>query len=301
MSKIDYTRSDKRLAEQSSNDPQALIRQQLGETQRYLDAKMPQLERWITGGVDPRALVRFAMLDMSAPTRAGEKLRECSRESIYMSLLACAVTGLEPGALKGEAFLVPFAKKAQFMIGWRGIVKQARRSRDIFGVTANVVFDHDTFELDLASGGPPVHRPLLRGNRGEIIGAYAVATFASGHREVEWMDWEDLNAVKKVAIQRGASDAWKDWEDQMYRKAPIRRIAKRLPLGHDYYVGLAVERAHEDGKSDREVLDIVTDGEASKTEVQASAAASMREQVLGGEEPTAEELAEIARIEREEQ
>jgi recombination protein RecT len=302
MSKIDYTASGKRLTEQAGSDPQALLRQQLGETQRYLDAKLPQLERWITGGVDSRALIRFAMLDMSAPTRAGQKLRECTRESIYMSLLACAVTGLEPGALKGEAFLVPFAGKAQFMIGWRGIVKQARRSRDVVGLTANVVLEHDTFELDLASGGPPVHRPLLRGPRGEIIGAYAVATFASGHREVEWMDREDLDAVKKVATSRGESDAWKGWEDQMFRKAPIRRIAKRLPLGADYYIGLAVEHAHDEGKTERDVLDIVTDGEASKTDLHAGAAASMRAQAMamGGEEPTAEELAEIARLEREE-
>lgn len=298
MNKIDYTKSDKRLIEQASSDPQALLRQQLGETQRYLDAKTPQLERWITGDLDPRALIRFAMLDMSSPTRAGEKLRECSRESIYMALLACAVTGLEPGALKGEAFLVPFARKAQFMIGWRGIVKQARRSRDVVGLTANVVLENDTFELDLASGGPPVHRPLLRGQRGEVIGAYAVATFASGHREVEWMDRDDLESVKKVATQRGESDAWKGWEDQMFRKAPIRRIAKRLPLGHDYYVGLAVERAHDEGKSDQAVLDIVTDGEASKTEVQASAAATMRAQAGGQDDPTPEELSEIARLER---
>jgi recombination protein RecT len=289
------------MIEQAANDPQAVMRQQLGETQRYLDAKTPQLERWITSGVDPRALIRFAMLDMSSPTRAGEKLRECSRESIYMALLACAVTGLEPGALKGEAFLVPYGRKAQFMIGWRGIVKQARRSRDVVGLTANVVLEHDTFELDLASGGPPVHRPLLRGQRGEIIGAYAVATFASGHREVEWMDREDLESVKKVATQRGESDAWRGWEDQMFRKAPIRRIAKRLPLGHDYYVGLAVERAHEEGKSDQSVLDIVTDGEASRSEVQAGAAASMRAQSGGLDAPTSEELAEITRIEREAQ
>lgn len=298
MSKIDYTKSGQKLQEQQASNPQALVKAQLRDVSVYLDQKLPQLTQWITGGVDPRALVRFAMLDMSAQNRAGEKLRECSRESIYMSLLACAVTGLEPGALKGEAFLVPFAKKAQYMPGWRGLVKQARRSREVVGVVSNAVFEADDFDIDLGTANSVRHKPLLRGDRGAVIGAYAIASMTGGHHEIEWMDREDLEAVKAVATKRGDSDAWRDWEDQMFRKAPIRRMAKRLPLGHDYYVGLAVERAHEEGKSDRDVLDIVTDGEASRTEEGAANAASMRAQA--GELPPIDEqeAAEIARRER---
>jgi len=296
-----YTESGRRMAE-GVNQSNALVRQ-LNEHKGYLEAKLPQLEKWITGGVDPRALVRFAMLDLSAPK--ADKLRACSKESIYTSLLACAVTGLEPGALKGEAYIVPFGGKAQFMAGWRGLVKQAKRSREVMTINPQVVFEHDVFELDLGGGTPPVHRPVLRGDRGAIIGAYAVAKLLGSRDsivsyDVEWMDRADLDAVKAVATGRGMSDAWKDWGDQMWRKSPIRRLAKRLPLGHDYYVGLAVEQAQEEGKrSDRDVLDIVTDGEASRTEAAAGMAASMREQVEDAHEVTPEEAAEIARQERE--
>lgn len=303
-SRIDYTKSGQKLQEQQTNSPQALVKAKLDDMNGYLQQKMPQLERWITGGVDPRALVRFAMLDMSAPTYAGSKLRECTRESIYMSLLACAVTGLEPGALKGEAFLVPFSGKAQFMVGWKGCVKQARRSGEVRALTPQVVFENDVFELDLGSGLPPVHRPLLRGNRGEIIGAYAVAKLVGSRDtvvsyEVEWMDLEDLKAVRAVGNRGNAdkeSDAWKIWEDQMYRKAPIRRLAKRLPMGHEYYVGIAVEQANEDGRSGNDVLDIATDGEASRTEAASATADSMRLQATGS--PSPDEQAEILRAER---
>lgn len=299
-SKLGYEQAGQRMQEQQ-RDPQAMVRQQLELHQTYLQQKQSQLERWITTGVDPRALVRFAMLDMSAMTYAGEKLRECSRESIFMSLLACAVAGLEPGSLKGEAYLVPFAKKAQYMAGWKGYVKQARRSREVVALAAQVVFDADTFDLDLGGGMPPVHKPLLRGPRGDVIGAYAVAKLVGSREtivsyEVEWMDKADLDGVRSAAKKgERESDAWKLWEDQMYRKAPIRRIAKRLPMGHDYYVGLAVERAHEDGKGEREVIDILTDGEASRTEVSAENAASMRTQATGDIDH--DEAAEIARLE----
>ncbi len=309
-SKIDYTKSGQKMQEQQAGNPQALVKGQLREVATYLDQKLPQLSAWITGGVDPRALVRFALLDMGAETYAARKLRECTRESIYMSLLACAVSGLEPGALKGEAFLVPFSGKAQFMAGWKGLVKQARRSREVASIHAQVVFDLDTFEIDLGSGMPPIHKPLLRGQRGEIIGAYAVAKLVGSREsivsyEVEWMDHEDLEAVRKVGNRGNAdkeSDAWKLWEDQMWRKAPIRRLAKRLPMGSDYYHALAVERAHEAGSGEVSVLDIVTEGEASKAESLGETSASMLAQAkpqatakLG--DPTPEEQAEIARQE----
>lgn len=306
QSKLGYDQSGQRMQEQQSSNPHALVKAQLREVSTYLDAKMPQLQQWITGGVDPRALVRFAMLDMTADTKAAAKLRECSRESIYMGLLACAVAGLEPGALKGEAFLVPFAKKAQYMAGWKGYVKQARRSREVVALASQVVFDADVFDLDLGGGLPPIHKPLLRGQRGEIIGAYAVAKLVGSREdivsyEVEWMDREDLEAVKKVATARGESDAWTTWGDQMWRKAPIRRIAKRLPMGHDYYNGLAIERANEGGGNPTAVLDIVTDGESSRTEAQGETSASMRKQATADDPPDADEAAEIARIEAEHQ
>lgn len=304
QSKLGYDQAGKRMQDQALRDPMALVRRQVAEHEAFLKAKMPQIERWVTGGVDARALVRFAVLDLSAPGYAGDKLRECSPASILMGLLACAVAGLEPGALKGEAFLVPFARKAQYMAGWRGYVKQARRSFEVRTVSPHVVFANDTFDLDLGSGMPPVHKPMLNGTRGDIIGAYAVAKLVGSRDsivsyEVEWMDREDLDAVRRAA-KRGdkESDAWKLWEDQMYRKAPVRRIAKRLPMGHDYYRGLAIEQAQEEGKSAADVIDVFTDGEASRTEESAERAASMRAQAEGDPPPmTEDEQAEILRQE----
>lgn len=297
-SRIDYTKSGKKLQEQANADPLALARQQVKVHQDFLQAREGQLKRWIEGGIDPRALVRYAILDMSAPK--ADKLRACTPQSIYMGLLACAVAGLEPGALKGHAFLVPFKGQAQYMAGWKGYVVQARRSFEVREIRPNVVFSNDTFDLDLGSGMPPVHKPLLTGPRGEIIGAYAVAKLVGSRdtivsHEVEWMDREDLDAVRRAG-QRGdrESDAWANWDDQMYRKAPVRRLAKRLPMGHDYYRGLAIEQAQEDGKGAADVIDVFTDGDASRAEALGEAAASMRAQA-GDIDP--DEAAEILRQE----
>ena len=280
----DYTASSRALQTQADNTPQAVIRRH----KDFLDARLKQIERWVRQGVSPEALVRFVMMDMAT----NEKLRECGPQSIFLGLLACAVCGLEPGALKGEAYLVPFAKQAVFVPGWRGIVKQARRSREVTGLTANVVREADTFDLDLGSDNRLVHKPALRGDRGDIVGAYAIATLVGGHREIEFMDRSELDKIRSIAEKRGKSPAWAEWPDQMARKSPIRRLGKRLPMGADYYVALALEQAHDSNRPQSEVLDIETDGAATKSTEQAERAPAFdvtdAEPVMSAEDEAAE-------------
>lgn len=277
--KSDYTRSGQALQRQQANTPDARIK----DHKAFLDARLAQIGQWVRQGVRPEALVRFTLMDMST----NQKLRECSPSSIYLGLLACAVCGLEPGALKGEAYLVPFGGQATFIPGWRGLVKQARRSREIVGITANVVRAQDVFDMDLGTANTIIHKPA-RGDRGDVIGAYAIANLEHGQRELEWMDREDLDRIEKVATSRGRSPAWKDWSDQMQRKSVLRRLCKRLPLGADYYVAMALEQAHDDGVNQREILDIETEGAASRADQAAEAAPHVDEPAFNPEDVDAQ-------------
>lgn len=282
-SRISYEQSSRALQQnqrQSPGQDSALAR--IKEHRAFLDARMGQIANWVTQGLRPEALVRFVLRDMDGPK--GAQLRACSQESIYLGLLACAVTGLEPGALKGEAYLVPFKGEAQFMVGYRGIIKQARRSREVVAIWSNVVFEGDEFEIDLGSANRIVHRPRL-GARGEnVIAAYAIARLSNGQDEIELMDRADLDAVREAGNQ---GPAWKDWGDQMMRKAPIHRLGKRLPLGADYYVALAIDNARTPAEQ-RTIIDMET-GEGSKAELTAQVAAEMAAQA--GAQPSEDDLA----------
>lgn len=286
-SRLNYDASSKALQQQQPDSALEVVKRH----RAFLDARMSKISEWVTNGLRPEALVRFVLRDMDGPR--GEALRKCSPESIYLGLLACAVTGLEPGALKGEAYLVPFKGEAQFMVGYRGIIKMARRSRGVAALWSNVVYDGDEFDVDLGSANRIVHRPRF-GQRGEnIIAAYAIARMTNGQDELELMDRADLEAVRNAGNQ---GPAWKDWQDQMWRKAPIRRLGKRLPLNADYYVALALDNA-QDHAEQRRIIDVETSGEGNKADMQAALATEMAAQASGA--PTPEEAAEIARLERE--
>lgn len=206
-----------------SNPAQAL--------QRFLADRTAKLAEWAQGRIEPASLVRFALLEYSQ----SQQLQRCSPESIYLALIACAQVGLEPSGVKGEAYIVPFKTTATFMVGYRGLIKLALRSGQVKSLASHVVYERDTFEIDLGTSAHVVHKPALA-NRGKLLGAYALAKMASGEFEIEWMAVEDLEKIRSSA-QRGdrESPAYSGWADQMYRKAPIRRLAKRLPLGEDFH------------------------------------------------------------------
>jgi recombination protein RecT len=153
----------------------------------------------------------------------------------------------------------------------------AKRSGEIVGLSANVVHKLDTFDLDLGTANTLVHKPA-HGDRGEPIGAYSIARTSYGHHEIEWLDWDDISKVRGVAESRGKSPAWSQWPEEMARKTAIRRLAKRLPLGHDYLISTAIEQSQEDTGSATSVLDIETDGAASRSVEQADKAPTFVEQ-----------------------
>lgn len=286
-SRLNYDASSRAIAQ---HPKQLTALDEIKKHKSFLDARLPQIASWVSQGLRPEALVRFILRDMDGAK--GAALRSCSPESIYLGLLACAVTGLEPGSLKGEAYLVPFKGEATFMVGYRGIIKQARRSREVVAIWSNVVYEGDEFDVDLGSANRLVHKPRL-GARGEnIIAAYAIARLANGQDEIELMDRADLDGVRDAGNK---GPAWADWSDQMMRKSPIRRIGKRLPLGADYYVALALDNA-KDANEQRAIIDIETSGEGNKADVQAAIASEMAAQAG---EPTPEEKAEIDRRDRE--
>lgn len=298
-----YTQSGQALAnqQQAANTASARVKSH----KAFLDARLAQLAKWVTSGIRPEALVRWALLDL----QTNERLAECPPLQIYMGLLACATAGLEPGALKQHAFLVPFRDRkqgitvCQYIPGWRGMIVQARRSREVRGVHANVVYEAElpTFDIDTGSNPYVKHKPCLTGDRGDIVGAYATADMAQGKPEIEWMGREDLDQIKKMATSRSASPAWSDWEDQMMRKAPIRRLAKRLPMGQDYHVSQAIADAHatEDYSKGIDILDVVTDGAASEALGQAAKAPPVPRTDTAGGPITDDEAAQILAQERE--
>ncbi len=240
---------------------------------RYLDARVKNLAKFAASRIKPETLVRLAVFEFSQ----NEWLRRCTPESIYASLILAAQMGLEPSGIKGEAYLVPFKGKCTLIPGWRGLVKLALRSKAVKSLYSHIVHEGDEFKVWLGSEVKIEHRPSLEADRGQIVAAYAVAKLENGELDIEAMTIEELQKIRDMAkAGRGGKDgpAYQDWEDQMYRKAPLRRLAKRLPLGDDFFLAAKADELAEIGEPEK--IASFIDVDATETKEQQSDALTAR-------------------------
>lgn len=233
----------------------------------YLNARQKNLAQYAASRIKPETLIRLAVFEFSQV----KGLRECAPETIYSSLILAAQIGLEPSGIRGDAYLVPLKGRCNLWPGWRGYVKLARRSREVKSFYSHLVYEGDEFDVSLGTDVKIHHKPILRqsqGSRGDIIAAYAVAKMADGESDVEVIPISDLEYIKSKSAGKN-NPAYSDWEDQMFRKAPIRRLAKRLPLGDDFFLATkADDLADESG--DQSTLVQYIDAEATEVSEQTS-------------------------------
>ncbi len=255
------------LVKPSDNDP-------VKGLSRFLDARSKNLQRFVTSRVKPDTLIRLALFEFAN----NEWLRRCSPESIYGSLILAAQIGLEPSGIRGEAYLVPFKGKCTLIPGWRGLVKLALRSKAVKSLYSHVVYERDEFRVWLGSEPRVEHQPYLLGDRGDLICAYAVAQMENGAIDIEVMTLDELEKIRRnAASSRGGKDgpAYQDWEDQMYRKAPLRRLAKRLPLGDDFFLAAKADELADAGEPEKitSYIEVEATSEATTSEARGDSVA----------------------------
>jgi recombination protein RecT len=191
----------------------------------------------------PRHLDADKMIYVALETvRADSFLRQCEPLSIVQAVLEASQLGLMLGNKLGHAYLVPRRDKkannilkCQLLIGYRGFIALAHRTGQVSSIFAAIVHQGDQFSLKLGTGRQLAHVPLLDpSKRGDWIGAYAVVEFRDGRTDFEWMTRQEIEKVKQCS--ESAGEAWSPWrrfEDEMIKKSPIRRMAKRLCLSSE--------------------------------------------------------------------
>jgi len=252
------------LANQNGGGVVAIVRNHMS----FINNHSGVIEKFCAPGTRADALQAYVEHELNAD----EKLRACTPASVYLALMACAVTGLLPGKLRGLAYLIPFGNQATFMIGWRGYKYQAIRAGLDF--QSAVIRQRDDFDFDKGTLAFVRYKPALGGG-GEIIGSAAWCKMPRGGLELEWLDMVALAAVQKAAEKRAPSPAWRgDFRDQMMRKSALRRLGKQVEMGEEFYKADLVERSMDEYGTLATGLDVVTDGAATRVLAQQSVEAA---------------------------
>ena len=175
--------------------------------------------------IPPAKFMRTAL----AAVQNNPDILSMDRRTVIASIQKAAQDGL---IIDGrEAALVSFGGKCNYMPMVAGVLKKIRNTGQISTITAQVVKKNDKFSFNPSRDDVPDHNPDWFGDRGKMIGVYAVARMKDGGTVVEIMSMDDINKVRNVSRSKGGP--WTQWFDEMAKKSVLRRIAKLLPSSSD--------------------------------------------------------------------
>jgi recombination protein RecT len=169
--------------------------------------------------------------------QTNKDLVESDRTSFFAACMKSAQEGLLPDGK--EAAIVTFkdksgVKQAQFMPMVGGILKKVRNSGELSSITAQLVYEKDKFKYWIDSDGEHIeHEPQIFGDRGVIIGVYALAKMKDEAVYIEVMTMDQIEAVKKSSRASQYGPWAGPFATEMFKKSVIRRLSKRLPLSTD--------------------------------------------------------------------
>ena len=173
---------------------------------------------------------RFTRIVMTA-VRQNPKLQQCSKESLLASMMLSAQLGLEPNSPLQESYVIPYGTKAEFQVGYRGLLKLAWNSGLITLIDYDKICENDKYEYSKGFDSKFNHEPVL-GDRGKAIAYYAYAEIKGGGKALHLMSKEEVEAHAKrfSKAYNSSSSPWKSDFDAMAIKTVIIQLAdKKLP------------------------------------------------------------------------
>jgi len=205
------------------------------DTVRNLLEKMkPQFMSVLPSTINAEQFVRIAL----TPIQQTPKLLNCDMKSLIGALMRSAQLGLEPSGLLGQAYLIPYGNTVQFIVGYKGLIDLARRSGEVSNIITREVRKNDDFKIQWHESPPFIHNQKAEGDRGEVIGFWALANFKDGGYHWDYMTVQEITEIRDQSsgwqsakkYNKTADHPWNKHFNEMAKKTIIRRIAKYLPM-----------------------------------------------------------------------
>lgn len=174
-------------------------------------------------------------------------LSKADYQSIINSAMIAAALNLPIEPSLGYAWIVPYAGKGQFQIGWKGFVQLAQRSARYHKINVVEVYENqfksynrltEDFEADMTIDG-----------EGKIVGYVGYFLLDNGfHKLVYWSDKEVRAHAKKYSQAFRSEKAQTPWKDEtgfigMAKKTVVKlMLAKWGPLSVEMEIAMKTDQ-----------------------------------------------------------
>ena len=129
--------------------------------------------------------------------------------------------------------------QVQFQIGYKGLLELAQRSGKIKTLYAHEVRENDEFDMDYGLNQTLTHKPYLKGDRGEVVGYYAVYHLDTGGHSFVFMSKSEILAHAQKFSKTFKFGPWQSDFDAMAKKTVIKQLLKYAPLSIELQKAMA--------------------------------------------------------------
>ena len=234
----------------------------MAEVSRALEANKATLAALLPREITPERLKALTLTSL----RKTPALLRCDPKSILSCVYEAAKLGLQPDTATADCHIIPRKGQATFQLGYKGMMKLARRAAPGIPIKAEHVCEGDNFTWE--EGIDPIlrHRRAEAGERGKVTHAYAIATLPSGEKVFKVIDADDIARARKTSMTRREVSPWTHHEGAMWEKTAIRRLMKTMPLddpaaAERLYRAIDLDTALDDDRPQELGDDLPLDGE----------------------------------------
>ena len=158
-----------------------------------------------------------------------KSLQNCSVPSILTAAAKAAVLNLPIEKSLGYAYIVPFGKDATFILGYKGMIQLAMRTRMYKSINSDAVYQGEEVVHDRITGNIEIRGAKVAD---EEIGYFAFFRMNNGYEKFVYMTVEDVEKhAKKYSKSYGnKKSAWTTNFYEMACKTVLRRLLSRWGL-----------------------------------------------------------------------
>lgn len=210
-------------------------------------AVVERLKTAATKHLTPDKLLRMIGVQMARVPKLGN----CTPISVLDCAMTCSELGLSPGVL-GDIYLIPYSNVCTVIVGYRGMLKLARRSGEISTIQADVVRSGDQFDYRFGMDAKLDHKPSADPTA-PITHAWAMAQFRDKSFQFVVMRASEVEAIRKRS-RAGNNGPWVTDTAEMFKKTALRRLCKMLPLTPEVEEQIAAADRTEFNYDDLDVI-----------------------------------------------
>jgi len=199
-----------------------------------LKAMGPEIQRALPKHMSGDRIARITL----TLVRQNPNLAQCTPASFFGALLTAAALGLEPG-VNGECYLVPYKTDCTLIVGYQGVAKLFWQHPLAKRLSAEYVCAKDHFAYDKGLKPRLEHTPAT-GERGPVIGYYAIAELNTGALQFDYFKAAQVKALRRGAVgTKGVADP----EHWMERKTALKQVLKLMPKSVELIQAVAVDES----------------------------------------------------------